>query len=74
MRTRAIGIILSGYDGDGSEGCKHIKLNGGTIFAQDKSAEVTGMPHSAEASGYVDFVLAPKKIAEELQRMGKALL
>ncbi|MBA2676965.1 MAG: chemotaxis protein CheB, partial [Ktedonobacteraceae bacterium] len=25
MGTRAIGIILSGYDGDGIEGCKHIK-------------------------------------------------
>ncbi len=27
MGVRAIAIILSGYDGDGTEGCKHIKAN-----------------------------------------------
>ena len=67
--ARAIGIILSGYGGDGTEGCKHIKANGGTTFAQDKSAEVDGMPLSAQASGCVDFVLPPDKIADELQRL-----
>src|SRR5688572_16732916 len=25
MGTRAIGIVFSGYDGDGTEGCRHIK-------------------------------------------------
>ena len=69
MGARAIGIILSGYDGDGSEGCKHIKAKGGTIFAQDMSAEVGGMPLSAQASGCVDFVLPPDKIPDELQRL-----
>ncbi|HEY5039249.1 MAG TPA: chemotaxis protein CheB, partial [bacterium] len=33
MGTRAIGIILSGYGGDGTEGCKHIKAQGGKTFA-----------------------------------------
>jgi len=69
MGTRAIGIILSGYDGDGTEGCKHIKAKGGTTFAQDMSAEVDGMPLSAQASGCVDFVLPPDKIPDELQRL-----
>ena len=32
---RAIGIVLSGYDGDGTEGCKQIKAKGGATFAQD---------------------------------------
>ena len=73
MGTRAIGIILSGYDGDGTEGCKHIKEKGGITFAQDMSAEVDDMPRSACASGYIDFVLPPDKIPEELQRLvGKA--
>ena len=40
MGARAIGIIFSGYGGDGTEGCKHIKANGGKTFAQDMSAEV----------------------------------
>jgi CRP/FNR family transcriptional regulator, cyclic AMP receptor protein len=73
MGARAIGIILSGYDGDGTEGCKHIKANGGTTFAQDRSAEVNGMPLSAQASGCVDFVLPPEKIPDALQRLVRTI-
>ena len=69
MGARAIGIILSGYNGDGTEGCRHIKSKGGTTFAQDMSAEVKGMPLSAQASGCVDFVLPPDKIPDELQKL-----
>src|ERR1019366_5899147 len=69
MGARAIGIIFSGYGGDGTEGCKHIKANGGKTFAQDMSAEVNGMPVSAQASGCIDFVLPPDKIPAELQRL-----
>ncbi len=47
MGDRAIGIVLSGYDGDGTKGCKQIKANGGKTFAQDMSAEVHFMPLSA---------------------------
>jgi len=73
MGTRAIGIILSGYGGDGTEGCKHIKAQGGKTFAQDMSAEVDGMPLSAQASGCVDFVLPPGKIPAELQRLVRTI-
>jgi CheB methylesterase len=68
--VRAIGIILSGYDGDGTAGCQHIKAKGGTTFAQDMSAIVDGMPLTAQASGCIDFVLPPDKIAEELANIG----
>jgi chemotaxis response regulator CheB len=71
LGAHAIGIIFSGYDGDGTAGCQHIKAKGGTIFAQDMSAEVNGMPLTAQASGCVDFVLPPDKIAEELANIGK---
>ena len=71
MGPRAIGVVLSGYDGDGSEGCRQIKAKGGTTFAQDMTAEVNGMPLSAQETGCVDFILPPEKIAEELQTMGK---
>lgn len=71
MGRRAIGIILSGYFGDGTEGCRQIKANGGTTFAQDESAEVDGMPRSAQASGCIDFVLPPEKIADKLQKMAR---
>ena len=69
MGSRAIGIILSGMDGDGAEGCKQIKAKGGTTFAQDLSAEVNGMPLTAQASGYVDFVLSPANMPDELRRL-----
>ena len=71
MGTRAVGIVFSGYDGDGAEGCKRIKAAGGTTFAQDTSAEVSGMPLSAQATGNVDFVLSPERIPSELQNLSK---
>ena len=69
MGARAVGIVFSGYCGDGSEGCKRIKAVGGTTFAQDSSAEVSGMPVSARATGCVDFVLAPERIPAQLNRL-----
>jgi two-component system CheB/CheR fusion protein len=66
---RAIGVILSGGDGDGTEGCKRIKAAGGVTFAQDLSAKIGSMPSSATASGCVDFILPPELIAQELMRI-----
>ena len=73
MGVRAIGIVLSGYDGDGTEGCKHIKAHGGQTFAQDMSAEVDGMPLSAQASGSVDFVLPLDKIPSKLKSLASQI-
>lgn len=73
MGVRAIGIVLSGYDGDGTEGCKHIKAHGGKTFTQDISAEVDFMPLSAQASGYVDFVMPLDKIPDKLKSLAAAL-
>ncbi len=73
MSARAVGIILSGYDGDGTVGCKHIKANGGATFAQDVSAEVKHMPLSAQAAGCVDFVLPLDKIPDTLKKLSTAL-
>ncbi|MBK5283131.1 MAG: cyclic nucleotide-binding domain-containing protein [Nitrospiraceae bacterium] len=71
LGARAIGIILPGYSGDGIEGCKHIRAKGGTTFAQDLSADVNGMPLSAQASDCVDFVLSPQEITLELARISR---
>ena len=72
QRNSAIGVILSGTASDGSLGLKAIKEEGGITFAQDKkTAKYGGMPHSAIASGVVDFVLPPEKIAKELMRIGR---
>jgi len=71
--VRAVGIVLSGYDHDGTEGCKHIKAKGGKTFAQDMSAEVDYMPLSAQAAGCTDFVLPLNKIPAKLERLAAAL-
>ncbi|MFO7692285.1 MAG: chemotaxis protein CheB [Vicinamibacterales bacterium] len=65
--ARAIGIIFSGYGDDGTKGCQHIQANGGATFAQDFSAEVDGMPLSAQASGGIDFVLPPGAMPDALR-------
>jgi len=73
MGERAIGIVLSGYDSDGTEGCKHIKIKGGKTFAQDTSSEVDCMPLSAQASGYIDFVMPLDKIPDKLKSLAAVL-
>ena len=61
--NRAMAVVLSGYDGDGSLGFSAIKAHGGTTFAQDHSAQVDEMPQHAMATGCVDHVLSPAQIA-----------
>ena len=64
---QAIGIVLSGTGSDGTEGLKTIKEAGGTSLVQEPStAEFDGMPQSAIATGKVDRVLPPGKLAELL--------
>jgi two-component system CheB/CheR fusion protein len=69
--SRAIGVILSGSASDGTLGAKAIKAEGGITFAQDDSARFDSMPRSAMAGGAIDFVLSPKDIARELQRIAR---
>ena len=68
--ARAVGIVMSGYGGDGTAGCGQIKAKGGITFAQDESAEIDGMPRSARDAGCVDFVLRPDQISRKLQEIG----
>jgi two-component system, chemotaxis family, CheB/CheR fusion protein len=71
LQAGAIGVVLSGAASDGAMGLKAIKTAGGVTFAQDpKDSKFDGMPHSAIASGAVDFVFSAAKIANELRRIG----
>ena len=70
--SNAVGVILSGTANDGTLGLAAIKDNAGITFAQDAdSAKYDGMPNSAIASGAVDYVLPPGRIAQELIRIQK---
>ena len=70
-QTRAVAIILSGSGTDGTNGIESIKAYGGITFAQDESAAFSGMPKTASDSGFTDFVIPPKRIAEELTSIAK---
>ena len=66
----AIGIVFSGTGTDGTLGLEDIKAEGGITFAQEPStARYDGMPSSAIDNGCVDFVLPPKGIAKEIERI-----
>jgi two-component system CheB/CheR fusion protein len=70
--NRAIGVILSGSGSDGTLGIGEIQAHGGVTFAQnEETAKYDGMPRSAVAAGYVDYILAPKGIAKELGRIAR---
>ena len=66
----AIGVVLSGGDGDGALGMQAIKQAGGITFAQEPgSARFPSMPQASIDTGCVDFVQRPSEIARELLRL-----
>jgi chemotaxis response regulator CheB len=67
---KLVAVIVSGYDGDGAAALRGIKDVGGITIAQKlDTAGQPDMPESAIASGFVDFVLSPEDIAQELLRI-----
>ncbi len=70
--NKAIAVILSGGDGDGSLALTAIKTAGGVTFAQGEgTAKYNSMPNTAVATGNVDFILPPQKIAEQLANLSR---
>jgi two-component system chemotaxis response regulator CheB len=67
FKDRAIGVVLTGGDCDGSEGVRAIKQAGGTVVAQDEtSCQNPSVPRAAVATGCVYFVLPLADIAAAL--------
>ncbi|RYF87279.1 MAG: PAS domain S-box protein [Chitinophagaceae bacterium] len=65
--AKAIAVVLSGTGTDGSKGIEVIQTAGGMVLVQDPiSAKFDGMPNSAIASGYADYILAPELMPEEI--------
>jgi two-component system, chemotaxis family, protein-glutamate methylesterase/glutaminase len=66
-KDRAIAVVLTGTDSDGTDGVQAIKKMGGTVIAQDEAtSEFFGMPGSAIKTGKVDFILSLDKIPSAL--------
>jgi chemotaxis response regulator CheB len=67
-----IAIIVSGYDGDGAAALCGIREAGGITIAQKlETASQPDMPESAIATGYIDFILSPEDIAQEIVRIAR---
>jgi len=67
---RAIGVILTGAGVDGAAGMRAIKRCGGRTVVQDpRTAEHSGMPTAASATGCADFTLPLSEIGPILARM-----
>ena len=70
--NRAIGVVLSGADADGTLGLEAIKAAGGITFSQSEaSAQFNSMPHAAIATGQVDFIQTPEEIADTLAHLSE---
>ena len=66
-KRRAIAVVLTGGDGDGSFGVQIIKEWGGTVIAQDRpTSQDFSMPETSIKTGDVDFVLPLNAIAPKL--------
>ncbi len=67
-----IAVIVSGYDGDGAAALCDIQEMGGVTIAQKpETAKLPDMPESAIASGYIDLILSPEQIAQEIIRIAR---
>ena len=64
--SRAIAVLLSGTASDGTLGLRAVKEAGGITFAQDQTAKFDAMPRNAIAAGWVDLVMPPTQIAQEI--------
>jgi two-component system chemotaxis response regulator CheB len=68
-----IAVVLSGMLRDGTEGVRAVKRRGGRVLAQDPAtSRAPGMPASAIATGCVDFVLPPQRLAFALVALAMA--
>ena len=65
----AVGVILSGGDGDGTRGCRDIFAEGGIMIVQDDTALIPDMPRRAENTGCTQYSLPAESIARKLSEI-----
>lgn len=74
-QANAIGVVLTGGDGDGSVGVQIIKEQGGQVIAQDRpTSQDFSMPETSIKTGDVDFILPLNRIAPKLIELVDAAL
>jgi two-component system chemotaxis response regulator CheB len=66
-----IGVVLTGANGDGSDGLKTIKARGGLAIVQNPAtAEVRYMPQAALEATAVDCIIELEELAPLFARLG----
>lgn len=71
-RERAVAVLLSGTDSDGTVGVARVKETGGVTMAQDpKEAEYPDMPLSAIRTGMIDIVLPAAAMPARLLQLAR---
>ena len=76
MRERAVGVVLSGGDGDGSLGVKAIRAYGGLTLAQVADGygpQQPSMPDTAIATGMVDFAVPADEMGRHIVDYARSL-
>jgi two-component system chemotaxis response regulator CheB len=67
LGARVLAVVLTGRLSDGTAGVRAIKGAGGRVIVQDpETADQGSMPWNALATGCVDLVLDPPRIAAAL--------
>ena len=67
LGSRVIGVVLTGYDRDGTDGVQAIHQAGGVVLAQDNAtSRAFDMPRSAIETGAVDAILPLEAIGPAL--------
>jgi two-component system chemotaxis response regulator CheB len=65
-----LAVVLTGMGSDGTSGCRIIREQGGSVFAQDEpSSTVWGMPGAVTTAGLAHKVLPLDAIAPEILRI-----
>ncbi|HVU03571.1 MAG TPA: chemotaxis-specific protein-glutamate methyltransferase CheB [Polyangiaceae bacterium] len=70
MRSRTIGVIMTGMGDDGTEGARAIVEAGGVVIAEsEETAVIYGMPGSAVRAGVVARSVPLHQLAEQLEEL-----
>jgi two-component system chemotaxis response regulator CheB len=67
-RERLLCVVLTGMGVDGREGCRAVKLHGGSVIAQDAATcTVNGMPGAVAGAGLADQILPLTEISASIE-------
>jgi two-component system chemotaxis response regulator CheB len=65
-----LAVVLTGMGSDGMLGCRKVREEGGTVFAQNQASSIVwGMPGAVTQAGLAHKVLPLDEVAPEILRL-----